>query len=94
MANYLARVELHNANYQDYETLHQSMANRGFSRTIASDGGKRYKLPTGTYVAAGTNANLQAAYNAAVAAAQETGKQFWVIVVDWNVGRFLLDEAA
>jgi hypothetical protein len=92
MANYLARVELHNANYQDYENLHQNMANRGYARVIVSDQGKRYKLPTGTYIAMGSNANLQMAYNAAVAAAQETGKRFWVVVVEWPAARFQLDE--
>jgi hypothetical protein len=92
MANYLARVELHNAKYEDYETLHEAMRQRGFVRTIAANDGKKYQLPTGTYVVENTTATLEQAYSAAQAAATETGKSSWVIVVDWTVGRFSLQE--
>jgi hypothetical protein len=93
MANYVARIELHNASYDDYEALHAAADRRGFSRTIAADGGARYQLPTGTYVAAGTNATLQQAYDAACAAAAETHKRFWVVVADWASARFSLQAA-
>jgi site-specific DNA-cytosine methylase len=49
MANYIARVELHTATYEDYERLHASMQARGYSRTIAGDNGTVYKLPTGIH---------------------------------------------
>ena len=64
-------------------------ATRGYSRTIAGDNGAVYKLPTGTYVARNTNVAIDVAQNAAVAAAQETGKSSAVIVADWTrqVGR-------
>jgi len=91
MATYLARVELHKAGYDDYETLHQTMAKRGYSRVIVSNDGKKYRLPTGTYVAS-SNWTLEQAYQAAVAAASETGKSYWVIVVDWQSARFALEE--
>lgn len=93
MANYVARIELHNASYDDYETLHSAASRRGFSRTIASDNGGTYRLPTGTYVASGTNATLQQAYDAACAAARETRKAFWVVVADWASARFSLQAA-
>jgi hypothetical protein len=92
MANYLARVELHNATYQDYEALHAAMKRRGYARTIVSNDGKKYQLPTGTYVAESTNVTLEQAYSAAVAAANDTGKSFWAIVVDWSSARFALEE--
>jgi|HubBroStandDraft_1064217.scaffolds.fasta_scaffold18112_4 hypothetical protein len=91
MANYLARVELHKATYDDYETLHAAMSRRGFGRTIVSNDGTTYRLPTGTYVVEGTNATLERAYDAAVAAAADTGKSSWVIAVDWSAARFALE---
>jgi hypothetical protein len=94
MANYLARVELHNANYSDYETLHESMRARGFSRIIGASDGKKYQLPTGTYVAENTSVTLDQAYSAVVAAATDTGKRFWPVVADWTVGRFSLSQAS
>jgi hypothetical protein len=44
MALFTTRVELHNASYSDYETLHAAMERRGFSRRITSDSGKTYRL--------------------------------------------------
>ena len=84
MANYIARVELHSATWNDYELLHATMKQRGYSRTIQSSDGKLYQLPTGTYVVAGTSSTLQNALNAATEAAKETGRQSWVLVADWN----------
>ncbi len=93
MANYLARVELHNANYQDYETLHAQMQQRGYVRTIVGSNGATYQLPTGTYVVTDTNASPQKAFDAAQAAAQATGKNSWTIVADWTTARFNLAAA-
>ena len=92
MANYLARVELHKATSEDYETLHEAMRTRGFTRFIVSSTKKKYRLPTGTYVVEGSSSTLYQAYDFAVAAAADTGKSSWVIVVDWQTGRFSLDE--
>lgn len=92
MANYLARVELHKATYDDYEVLHGAMSQRGLSRVIVSNDSKKYRLPTGTYAVENTNATLEQAYSAAQAAATDTGKSFWVIVVDWAAARFSLEQ--
>lgn len=88
MANYIARVELHSATWEDYEKLHASMQRRGYSRTITSDGGVTYQLPTGTYVAANSNVELGVALNAAVEAANETGRDSAIIVTDWTAARW------
>jgi hypothetical protein len=93
MANYLARLELHSATYEDYETLHEAMRRRGFLRTIVGNNGNKYQLPTGTYVVEKTTATLEQAYSAAQVAATETGKSSWIIVVDWTVARFSLQQA-
>jgi hypothetical protein len=84
MANYIARVELHSATWNDYEQLHVTMQRRGYLRTIKAGDGKWYQLPTGTYVVAATNSSLQNALNAATEAANETGRQSSVLVADWN----------
>jgi hypothetical protein len=94
MANYVARIELHSATYDDYETLHAAAQRRGFSRTIVAHDGKKYQLPTGTYVAENTSATLEQAYEAARAAAAETRKAFWTVVADWASARFSLQQAA
>ena len=49
MASFTTRVELHDADWSDYETLHKKMAAQGFTRTITSDGGKRYQMPPAEY---------------------------------------------
>jgi hypothetical protein len=82
---------MHNAKYEDYETLHEAMKQRGFVRTIVANDGKKFQLPTGTYVAEKTSATLEQAYSAVQAAAQ-TGKSSWVIVVDWTSARFSLQQ--
>jgi acetoin utilization deacetylase AcuC-like enzyme len=88
MANYLARIELHHAGPEDYERLHSSMQQRGYERKIAGEDGVMYQLPTGTYFVSGTSAVLSIALNAAVDAADETGKKSAVFVTDWQLARW------
>ncbi|MEM5024532.1 hypothetical protein WJT80_09275 [Enterobacter roggenkampii] len=49
MAKFTVRVELHDADSNDYENLHEKMAAKGYSREITADG-KTYQLPTAEYV--------------------------------------------
>lgn len=49
MARFTTRVELHYADDDDYETLHAAMEDEGFYRTITSDDGIAYHLPTAEY---------------------------------------------
>jgi hypothetical protein len=88
MANYIAMVELHLASPEDYEKLHQSMQLRGYVRKITGEDGVVYQLPAGTYFVSGTSAVLSVALNAAVDAANETGKKSAVIVTDWQSARW------
>jgi hypothetical protein len=89
MANYMARVELHSATWNDYEVLHVNMQRRGYYRIIQGSDGKWYQLPTGTYMVSQTNSTLQNALNLATAAATETGKPHWVVVADWTAASWL-----
>ena len=81
MPSFTTRVELHNANYSDYETLHAAMARRGFLRLITSDEGSTYHLPTAEYDRVG-DLNAHQVLDAAKAAAAETGKSFGVLVTE------------
>jgi hypothetical protein len=49
MARFTTRVELHGADESDYNLLHAEMEKRGFERTIKSNDGSTYKLPTAEY---------------------------------------------
>ena len=71
MPSYTTRVELHSASYQDYERLHAAMEQAGFSRTIRSDQGVRYQLPTAEYDC--TADGIDGVLNAAQQAATTTG---------------------
>jgi hypothetical protein len=88
MANYMARVELHQAGPDDYERLHGSMQQRGYVREMLGEDGAIYRLPTGTYFVTNTSAMLHVALNAAVDAAKETGMSAAVIVTDWSTARW------
>lgn len=80
---YLARVELHTANWANYDTLHAAMAKRGFQRTIRGDDGVVYQLPTAEYLI-DTTATGEQVRAAAVAAADSTGKAHEVFVVHYE----------
>lgn len=84
MPNYIARVELHSASYDDYDNLHGQMLRRGFARAVKGDDGRTYQLPTGSYLSTGSFASASAALQAAVAAAAATGKASAIIAADWN----------
>lgn len=49
MTWYAIRIELHNANAEDYQTLHDILDVVEIVRTITSDQGTEYQLPTGMY---------------------------------------------
>jgi hypothetical protein len=84
MATFTTRVELHQATYADYDTLHEAMQAEGFSRFIRSDDGTWYRLPTAEYNRSrDTTAALVLA--AAKRAASKTGKKFSILVTEAGV---------
>lgn len=80
MSMYMTRVELHNANGQDYEVLHEAMARKGFSRKIVANDGLEYDLPTAEYVITGGSGIGSNVLAAAKSAAAQTGRTCWVTV--------------
>lgn len=83
MAKFTTRVELINADSDDYDTLHQEMENRNFSRTIVGTDGVEYNLPPAEYNRDG-NYTRQQTLDSAIAAANTTGKQSRILVTESN----------
>ena len=83
MATFMTRVELHNASYSDYESLHTAMETEGFERTITSSDGVVYNLPTAEYYRS-ANFSKQQILDSAKRAAAATKKTFAVVVTESN----------
>jgi hypothetical protein len=81
MANFTVRVELHKAEWADYERLHTAMEGKGFSRQITSDDGRAYHMPWAEYNGSGNLTSAQVR-DIARTAADSTGKQNAVFVTE------------
>ena len=83
MTSFTVRVELHDANPNDYSVLHEAMEDEGFSRTITADSGITYHLPEAEYVISAdiTRADVLAR---AKEAANSTKKKFGILVTESN----------
>jgi len=81
MANFTVRVELHQANYDDYEILHAAMEQKGFSRKITADNGQTYRMPWAEYNGSGNLTSAQVR-DIAREAANTTGKANAVFVTE------------
>lgn len=81
MSGFSTRVELHNASWSHYETLHGSMAVQGFKRTIKADNGVTYQLPTAEYRFDGFVTKADVLEKAKVAA-NTTGLNYEIFVVE------------
>ena len=85
MARFTTRVELHGADGEAYETLHEEMESRGFTRFIEDEKGHKYQLPTAEYnldAAATTEQVRDLAVQAAIRACalHNLNKEPWVLV--------------
>jgi hypothetical protein len=81
MALFTVRIELHDAQWADYDSLHNAMQMRGFSRQITSDEGHRYHLPWAEYDGSAALSSTQV-LNIAQTAANSTGKRHSVLVTE------------
>jgi hypothetical protein len=80
VANFTVRVELHQANYADYDALHAAMEAQGFSRSITADNGQTYRMPWAEYNGSGALSSAQVRDIAT--AANTTGKAKAVFVTE------------
>ena len=81
MASFTVRIELHNAQWADYDQLHAAMEQRGFSRQITSDDGKTYHMPWAEYNGTGNLTSPQVR-DIAKEAADSTGRQNSIFVTE------------
>ncbi len=81
MAQFTVRIELHEAQWADYDTLHAAMAQQGFSRLITGDDGRTYQLPWAEYDGAGNLTSMQV-LGRAQNAANTTGKKNSILVTE------------
>lgn len=84
MAKFTTRVELKNADAQDYQVLHAEMEKNGFKITVISDdGNNEYYLPNAEYNKEG-NYTLQEVHDSAKEAANKTKKSNAIFVTKSN----------
>jgi hypothetical protein len=81
MAQFTVRIELHDAQWADYETLHAAMGRQGFSRLITADDGRTYQLPWAEYDRTANLTSMQL-LGEAQSAANSTGKKNAVLVTE------------
>lgn len=81
MAQFTVRVELHDADLDEYEVLHGAMEGNGFSRLITSRDGDLYHLPWAEYDCQGSLTNAQV-LKSAKAAADITGKKYAILLTE------------
>jgi hypothetical protein len=80
MPRFTTRVELHGADSEDYDTLHDAMRDEGFSKTITdSSTGQEFELPEAEYNIEGDFKKQQVLEKAKNAVA-ETGLESSILV--------------
>jgi hypothetical protein len=85
MAEFSVRVELHGAEWEDYDALRGEMLAEGFAATIAESGGAAYEFPAGEYACSGELTRQQVLARAR-RAADRTAFSYAVLVTE-SVGR-------
>lgn len=81
MSSFTVRVELHSDVYSDFETLHSSMQQEGFSKFITSDDGITYYLPRAEYDISTSKTRSQV-LEAAKRAVRSTGETGEILVTE------------
>lgn len=79
MAQFIVRVELHDATSKDYDALHAAMAAEGFGQTVRSTESVVYQLPTAEYYIS-VDLSTEEVRGKAKVAAGTTGKKFSILV--------------
>ena len=85
MADFTVRVELHGAEWEDYDALRVEMEAEGFSAAVQGSGGMAYELPAGEYAASG-DVTRQQVLARAKRGADRSGCNYAVLVTE-SAGR-------
>ena len=88
MTRYTVRVELHDADDDDYESLHEAMEKKGFVRWVESNDGSKYRLPTAEYNMDSSTLDRSQVLDRAKAAAESVKPKPtpWIVVTE-SAGR-------
>lgn len=88
MTNYTVRVELHDADEEDHESLHQAMEEQGFVRWIKGSKGVKDRLPTAEYNMPDTDIDRSEVLEKAKSAANsvKASPKPWIVVTE-SAGR-------
>lgn len=79
MSKYTTRVQLIDADSDDYDTLYEEMEKEGFSKAITNGDGVKYDLPDAEYNIDST-LDSSTILNKAKIAAEKTGNNYRVLV--------------
>lgn len=79
MTTFNTRVELHDANWQDYVNLAQNLAAIGVYDVITGDNGTSYKMSPAEYTC-DSNLTIDAVLNGISGQAAKTGRRYAVFV--------------
>jgi hypothetical protein len=85
MADFTVRVELHGAEWEDYDALRVEMEAEGFAAALRGNGGTVYELPAGEY-AFSADLTRQQALQRARLAAERSGYACAILVTE-SAGR-------
>lgn len=83
MARYTVRVELHRADSDDYDLLHEFTEAEGFLRYIVDSDDVKHQLPTAEYNIS-SSGGKDAVLRRAKQAASQSCKQYMVLVTESN----------
>jgi hypothetical protein len=83
MTSFTVRIELHDADWKDYDKLHTEMIGQGFVHTIESGDGIVYELPPAEYNFEG-NLTKSEVLDRAKTAADRTNRKNAVLVTESN----------
>jgi hypothetical protein len=88
MTNFTTRVELHDADEDNYEELHDAMKAEGFVRWIKDQDGNKLRLPTAEYNLPDATLNRQQVLQRAKRAADSVkpNPTPWILVTE-SAGR-------
>ncbi|EPC3580691.1 type V toxin-antitoxin system endoribonuclease antitoxin GhoS [Citrobacter braakii] len=90
MAKFTVRVELRNSEDADYEELHKSMKQKGFQRTITTDSGNTYYLPSAEYSYVSANKSKEDVGNLAESVAEKI-RSNPIVMVTKSAGRYYIN---
>ena len=89
MADFLTRIELHDATEADYSALDAAMIGANFATQINSARGVLYQMPQATYFSQSSNMSPNDVRDLAMQAARKTGLRYDIVTTSGEMAFFL-----